>query len=188
MKWWRLSLSDENNSENKLQSVTLSKHLVRIKAIGSVKFDSTVYPYNRTWWEVEQQPLGNSTLISQPHTSFLSLWLLLPLLKSHHIPACLSPSLPRTCKPYPACILHHCPASHHLCRIAWSLFSNREGPPSLPNISALWGQTIHVTERKPWQQTWNSRGNKNSSWSTLTEIKECTGAPAAAPPPAHLLF
>lgn len=66
-------------TENRLQSVTALEHLVCVKAIGFVKFDSPVYPYNLTWWDLEQQPLGNSTLISQPHTSFLSLCLLLPL-------------------------------------------------------------------------------------------------------------
>lgn len=65
------------------------------------------------------------TLISPPHTSFLSLWLLLPLLKSLHIPARPSLSLPRMCKPYTACILHHRPASHHLFGAVWALFTNK---------------------------------------------------------------
>lgn len=43
MKGWRLSLCYENHSENSLQSVTALEHLVRVKAMGCVKSDSTVY-------------------------------------------------------------------------------------------------------------------------------------------------
>lgn len=41
---WCLSFCDDNNFEKSLQSVTALEHLLCVKAIGSVKFDSTLYP------------------------------------------------------------------------------------------------------------------------------------------------
>lgn len=67
--------------ENILQSVTAQEHLVCVIAKSSVKFDATVCRYSLSWWDAEQQPLGNYSTSSNPCTSSLSLKLLLPLLQ-----------------------------------------------------------------------------------------------------------
>lgn len=141
IEWW-------NRFRNLPEACNCVEHLERVKATGSVKFNSISVARNLAKWDDEQQALGTSTLISQ-HPHFLS-----PSMTSAPTPQSLISSLPVFLQ-----LSHRCV---NLTRLDPPSLSCLPRPPPLPGKA--WWLFCSSRRKRPARPACPAAGFSGEKW------------------------